>query len=306
MKFRSCLLIFCLVFYSCHNIESPGELIPPYSDFVKEENTEYLEVLIYGDAGKGSPEQQWTADEMSVYVSDVNNDIDFIINLGDSFYEEGVTSVTDSKWNSRFESVFDPAILNMPFFSILGNHDYRGNIDAQLEYISPFNDRWQMPSRYYSVKRTLPDSTEIEFLLIDTESLLYGDAEQLNWIADQLKNSTARWKIVAGHRPLFSYGAHGFNGSLIPRMQPILNNKADIFISGHEHDIQILGPLNEVYYIISGSAGASRNTGIGDLTVFATNRIGFITFLISYNQIICRVIESNSGVIYSSVLLEKS
>lgn len=302
-------ILYSIILISCNVIENPGELIPDSASYLKDVGTDYLEILAYGDAGKGSEDQQATADFMRSYVIDPDNDIDFIINLGDSFYDDGVASTTDPLWDSYFEDVYDPVVLDMPFYTILGNHDYRGNINAQLNYVSPNSDRWQMPARYYSFIETLPSlpfSTEIEFFFIDTESLFYGDADQLVWLDEELDNSTARWKIVSGHRPLFSYGGHGFNGSLIPRLQPILNNRADIYLAGHEHDLQILGPLNSVYYIVNGSAGDSRTTGVEGLSIFAAGRCGFMTFLISFNELVCRVIETDSGVIYTKILKSKS
>jgi acid phosphatase len=313
MKVSRCwyLILYIFSLLSCRYIVNPGELIPESDPYIKD-GGEYLELLAYGDAGKGSDNQQWTADDMNSYVSDGSNDIEFIINLGDSFYDNGVSSTSDPLWNSYFEDVYSPMVGNLPFYSILGNHDYRGSIDAQLEYEGANYvldvSGWQMPARYYSFIKTLPDAelTTIEFFFIDTESLFYGDAEQLVWLDNKLSDSTARWKIVAGHRPLFSYGSHGFDGSLIPRLQPLLNNRADIYISGHEHDLQILGPLNNVYYIVNGSAGASSTTGVGDLTVFAAGRSGFMAFLISRDHLVCRIIETNSGVLYSLILKDRS
>lgn len=44
---------------------------------------------------------------------------------GDNIYEEGVESVTDPLWSSRYCSVYtDPSILDIPWYAILGNHDY--------------------------------------------------------------------------------------------------------------------------------------------------------------------------------------
>ncbi len=302
-------IFFLLMLFSCQENFSSGELIPASVDYVKTGGTDYLEFIAYGDAGKGSSDQQLTADEMSYYVANsgvyVDNSITFIINLGDSFYDDGVTSTIDPLWNTLFEDVYNSTILDMPFYSILGNHDYRGNIDAQLDYVSPNNDRWLMPNRYYSISKILLDGTKIDFFFLDTELLFYGDAEQLVWIDESLSNSTAHWKIVLGHRPLYSYGSHGMNGALIARLQPILNNRADLYMSGHEHDIQILGPLYDVYHIVNGSAGSSRTTGVGDLTIFAAGRTGFMGFLISNNELVCRVIETSSGVIYTQILKSK-
>jgi len=298
-------LLILLNSLSCRNAFQPGELYPDYSEYSKIPGTEYLEVLVYGDAGNGSSEQIITADAMSHYVLNSGTDIDFVINLGDSFYPSGVDSVTDPLWTDHFESIYDPSVLNMPFYSVLGNHDYRGNILAQIEYRSPGNDRWQMPGRYYSQRRTLPDGSTMDFFFLDTERVYYGDQAQLEWLEKELDSSTAVWKIVCGHRPLFSYGYHGTSGSMITRLQPILNHKADLYLAGHEHDLQVLDEVHGVYYLISGSAGGVRSSGVGDLTLFAAGRPGFMNLLFSGTQIICNVIESDTGIVYSRILKEK-
>lgn len=300
---RSLIILYAAIAsLSCRG----DELLPSYTEYVKTGGVDYLEFISYGDAGKGSPEQQLVADQMSLYVADAANDVTFILNLGDNFYEDGVDSVTDPLWTDRFEDVYDQSTLNIPFYSILGNHDYRGDIQAQLDYVSPVNDRWKMPARYYAIRETLPDSTVIDFFLIDTERIFYGDTDQLLWLEEQLESSGARWIIVAGHRPLYSYGQHGSNGALIVRLQWLLDNRADLYIAGHEHDLQILGPLNGVTHIVNGSAGGTRPTGVGNLTTFAAGKSGFMGFLISNDHFVCRVIDKSEGLIYTAILKEKN
>ena len=279
-----------------------GELLPAYTPYVKDSGVEYLEILVYGDAGTGFAEQQAVADEMSAYVSDAATDVTFIINLGDSFYPDGVDSIDDPLWDLYFEDIYDPGVLTMPFYSILGNHDWNGSAAAQLLYESENSDRWRMPAKYYSFSETLPDATVVDFFFLDTVSLLAGDVDQLLWLDRQLEQSDARWRIVSGHHPLFSYGSHGFNGLLIALLQPILDGRADLYLAGHEHDLQILGPLNGVWHIVDGSAGTVRSTGVGDLTTFAASRSGFMALLISHDEIACRVLEAGAGEIYSAVL----
>jgi hypothetical protein len=45
---------------------------------------------------------------------------------------------------------------------VLGNHDYRSNPQAQVEYTKVSN-RWKIPERYYSFVVPIDDSTEAEF-----------------------------------------------------------------------------------------------------------------------------------------------
>ncbi len=58
----------------------------------------------------------------------------FVVAVGDNFYEDGVASVTDPHWQNSFEKVYTAPSLQVPWWAVLGNHDYHGNCDAQIEY----------------------------------------------------------------------------------------------------------------------------------------------------------------------------
>ena len=51
-------------------------------------------------------------------------------------YDEGVTSEDDPQFQAKFEDTFPAASLQIPWYLVGGNHDYYGNIDAQIEYSS--------------------------------------------------------------------------------------------------------------------------------------------------------------------------
>ena len=114
---------------------------------------------------------------------------------------------------------------------VLGNHDYSGNTDAQLAYTRK-NKRWTMPARYYKISKALPGSAA-DFFFLDTQHLKRDDwfgrlfsekpDEQLTWLEAELAASTARWKIVVGHHPVFSGGEHGDNDEMIRKLKPLLD-----------------------------------------------------------------------------------
>ena len=63
----------------------------------------------------------------------------------------------------------------------LGNHDRRGNIEAQIEY-SKRNPRWVLPSRYYAFE--IPafehlDVPPINVIVLDTIPLVCGDINKV-------------------------------------------------------------------------------------------------------------------------------
>lgn len=108
-----------------------------------------LSFIGLGDWGATGNQQQQVADQMAKTVAQV--DAQFIANIGDNFYEYGVTSVDDPQWENTFKQVYkQPQLVNVPWISTLGNHDYRppGNPEVQIDYKK--DSRWIMPKHYYS------------------------------------------------------------------------------------------------------------------------------------------------------------
>ena len=64
-------------------------------------------------------------------------DDDFVLLVGDNFYWDGVKDVNDKRFVQTFENTFSASLTNlkdMKFYMQSGNHDYKGNMTAQLEY----------------------------------------------------------------------------------------------------------------------------------------------------------------------------
>eukprot|EP00928_Gymnodinium_smaydae_P041052 TRINITY_DN27798_c0_g5_i1.p1 TRINITY_DN27798_c0_g5~~TRINITY_DN27798_c0_g5_i1.p1 ORF type:complete len:761 (-),score=113.92 TRINITY_DN27798_c0_g5_i1:368-2650(-) len=56
--------------------------------------------------------------------------VSWIVNVGDNFYFEGVTSVSDYHWHHEFEDMYRDEVFHVPWLSVLGNHDYGGDCCA--------------------------------------------------------------------------------------------------------------------------------------------------------------------------------
>jgi hypothetical protein len=110
-------------------------------------------------------------------------DAKFLINTGDNFYYCGVHSVTDSLWKTDFEDVYTDEATFVPWYGVLGNHDYAYNWSAQFEYKSPNKDRWQLPSAYYTRRILLGGSQYATFIFIDTNPCIakYRANEPSGW-----------------------------------------------------------------------------------------------------------------------------
>ncbi|PRQ40983.1 putative Acid phosphatase [Rosa chinensis] len=63
---------------------------------------------------------------------------------GDNFYDDGLKGVYDPAFKESFSNICNAQSLKKPYwFSVLGNHDYRGNVLAQLNpLLKRIDSRW--------------------------------------------------------------------------------------------------------------------------------------------------------------------
>lgn len=151
--------------------------------------------------------------------------VDIITPIGDNFYPSGLQSVRDAQVDSSWRDVYmaETGLSAVPFRAILGNHDYRGDIDAQIA-LSDAESMWHLPSRYYFQEEV---SGSVFLAFLDTTPLYYDEDEmhqmdgagnkpeaaaareqardaQISALERRLEHTSARVKVVFGHHPLFS------------------------------------------------------------------------------------------------------
>eukprot|EP00607_Mallomonas_marina_P004187 CAMPEP_0182428158 /NCGR_PEP_ID=MMETSP1167-20130531/21065_1 /TAXON_ID=2988 /ORGANISM="Mallomonas Sp, Strain CCMP3275" /LENGTH=373 /DNA_ID=CAMNT_0024610861 /DNA_START=395 /DNA_END=1516 /DNA_ORIENTATION=- len=218
-----------------------------------------------------------TAYEMGVYAWLIN--AQFVVALGDNFYNDGVESTSDSLWQSAFHDVYNSQYLQIPWYPVLGNHDYHGSPDSQVQRTLVDEGIWTMPSRYYAFNFTLNDGGNICFLFIDTcllnpeqgdtESMLEDyswkqrKSDHLQWIDDVLseQNKTSTWMVVAGHYPIYSMGEHGDDAYLIKDLLPILlKHKVHAYFAGHDHLHEHI-EMHDMHFFVTGGSGGRGPLG---------------------------------------------
>jgi len=271
-----------------------------------------------GDWGKPSSGLEATAKSMDL-VSRVKPP-SFILSLGDNFYPDGVSSSTDEQWETTFRQFFTGKNLFCPWYSVLGNHDYILNPQAQIDYYLESRDsRWTMPWRYYHVTKTY-DNFTIQIVCIDTvqldlisapgllprevirrEGLAQSVSDtQLVWIEETLGASTADWLIVIGHYPVYTGGYHGSNRNLINLLKPLfIKYKVDMYIAGHCHHLEHLTDSG-IEYVISGSGAKTGETNRVYQTKFNNKSNGYTIHEIANGVMKTSFIDSfSSQVLYS-------
>jgi tartrate-resistant acid phosphatase type 5 len=155
-----------------------------------------LHFLVLGDWGRGGDfHQRDVAEQMGKTAAQFKSQ--FIVAVGDNFYDAGVDSVTDPQWRTAFEDIYTAPSLHRPWKVILGNHDYQGSPEAQIAY-SRLSDRWHMPARYWTERLALPGGGTAEFFFIDTSPFLdrYQDSKKVK-IAGQDPKAQLAWLDAA-------------------------------------------------------------------------------------------------------------
>lgn len=163
--------------------------ITDYSIFDKKFN-----FYVANDLGRnGYYDQKPIAELMGQMAEEVGPE--FVLATGDVHHFEGVRSVNDPLWMTNYELIYSHPELMIDWFPLLGNHEYRSNTQAVLDY-SNISRRWTMPARYYT--KTFEDNgATIRILWVDTAPMIdkyrndsetYPDAckqdyqQQLSWI----------------------------------------------------------------------------------------------------------------------------
>ena len=104
--------------------------------------------------------------------------------LGDNIYDSGVTSVTDPQWQTKFEIPYMG--VNLPFYVVLGNHDYGGN-GAGTEFDKALRD--SVPGAGFSYTQPIEMNTNdlLAGIHSDVAVHLYGyDPVQLRLTSDKI------------------------------------------------------------------------------------------------------------------------
>ena len=169
--------------------------------------------------------------------------------------------------------------------------------------------------RYYSIEipaelpdwprngrggQELPRSQEpplVEVFVLDSNTLgseqtklAQGtDQAQLRWLTEALQRSSARWKVVAMHHPVyapkrcqwFRFGCRREDEALRAELEPILReNGVDVVFQAHQHLYARLRPQHGIRYFVTGGGGKAPDAFHEDeRTVLREDRGSFNHFV---------------------------
>lgn len=274
-----------------------------------------LTFLAIGDWGRGGEfSQRDVAKQMGAFAE--RTPVRFIVSTGDNFYEYGVTSSTDPRWQRSFEDVYTAKSLMVPWYVALGNHDHRGSAAAEIEY-GKTSPRWRMPDLYYTLTEKVSATSMLQLFVLDTSPFVSAyrgpvsltkvagldPKPQLAWLERELAKSDASWKIVVGHHPVYSAGEHGNTRELIRDVKPLLDRYGvQIYLNGHDHDLQHLRE-GAVHYFTSGAGSKTNEGGRDSRTLFSRGKTpGFMAFSVADDVMNVTVVDFNGKTLYTAAV----
>lgn len=219
--------------------------------------------------------------------------IECVVAPGDVHHFEGVRSVDDPLWMTNYELIYSHPELMIPWLPSMGNHEYRGNTQAVLDY-ARVSARWDIPARYYTQVIEDNDVT-VRIVMLDTTPLIdkyreddekYPDAgkqdvdAQLKWLDETLAAAKEDWVIVLGHHPVYADTDKSEKEriDMQNRVNTILLRHPNVamYVCGHIHTFQhIRKPGTDIDYVVNGSGSLSREVSPIDGTVFCAGKPGF-------------------------------
>lgn len=302
---RLAVIALCVLLYGTADAEDGIQVDRPSLSFI-----------VIGDWGRqGSRTQRRVAEAMDELAS--HTAIDLIISTGDNFYQDGVASENDPLWGKNYETVYWlPHLKAIPWYVVLGNHDYRGNVRAQIDY-GKRHRNWRFPHYYHEQRFFLDDAASTQFIFVDTSPFIHeyrkdldeypalkaqDPKAQMDWLRDTLNQSKPDWRVVIGHHPVYSSGRrHGDSEELQDLLTPLFaQHGVNAYFAGHDHHLEHYKPEGATHYFISGGGAEHRRVKHRADTKFAAASAGFAHVLINKSALQLRFINHKGKVLYST------
>jgi len=117
--------------------------------------------MVIGDWGRdGAFHQRQVATAMAQF-----RNARFVASTGDNFYQHGISSLRDPKWETSFQRIYEG--VPQRWYAVLGNHDYGGRVEAQIAKTF-HDDRWRMPDYWFDVRLDAYGRRDAHLFFINT------------------------------------------------------------------------------------------------------------------------------------------
>jgi hypothetical protein len=279
----------------------------PEAGMLSAGRTQRVDLLAMGDWGTGRDGQRIVAKALADYVRSTDAEFDGMLLAGDNFYVR-LRGVEDPQWRTLFEQMYDPDVLDFPFYASLGNHDYeQDKRQVQLDYarLNP-RSRWKLPSPWYRIDFPRESPLVTVFMLDSNRDLMPREHwhAQNRWLRDQLRerDKLGTWVLCVAHHPMFSNGDHGDIGPLQKTWGTLFEEHGvDFYVCGHDHDLQHLQISGwEMSFVLCGGGGAGVRPMRHDRRgPFSRSLNGFAHFTFTPQQVLVKFVDQRGEVVHA-------
>lgn len=195
-----------------------------------------------GDGADGSPRAQRVVTRMR------RKRFDRVLYLGD-VYGAGLLSFlrgdgTMTDYDKRYAPVYgDFARKTAP---TPGNHEWKQRRDGYEPYWTAVFGT--PPPAWYSFR-----VAGWQLLSLNSEAPHGPGSAQVRWLRAQVR-APGTCRLAFWHRPRYGFGRHGDAPDLAPLWEA-LRGRARIVVSGHDHNMQRLRPVDGITQYVSGAGG---------------------------------------------------
>lgn len=266
---------------ACTTVSAPPVDLPP----LRSAAPDRVRLAVVGDVGRGTRQQAQVASALRSWCAEAG--CDAVLIPGDLLYPRGMEAPDDPRAEDWVAAPYRDA---GPLYLALGNHDYgHGRNVEKAGWSMDWAARTEgveLPGPAYAV--ALGDVGGL--LVVDTNAAFQFDAGPAEAFLGERLPALDGWRVVMGHHPFRSNGPHGNAGAYEGwRGLPWLSGRAleslytstlcpdaDLFLAGHDHNLQILDHCG-VQLVVSGAGGAVREVvDRGNDAAFTAAAAGFV------------------------------
>ncbi|MEO9804096.1 MAG: metallophosphoesterase [Reichenbachiella sp.] len=184
---------------------------------------------------------------------------DFIVSLGDDSY----WCRLQNNFADNVEPFYGSYVRAGKFFPVLGNHDYKTNIPDIGDCTRGGKNGETLWKEYFSRNSTYYDYVrgDIHFFAMnfnpEEKDGRDVNSKQAQWLKRKLAASTAKFKVVYGHQPVYASCPKGDKHCSNPVLQwPYRKWGADVVLNGDNHYYE-RNLIDNYTYVVNGVGGAA-------------------------------------------------
>jgi hypothetical protein len=229
--------------------------------------------VLVGDLAQGLAAQKPIAYEIS------KQQPEFLVALGDIVYPTGRINQYLAFYWDTYNNVAEagpktgaPLMASVPFYPVLGNHDVSAKLPAVPDAFGayyffcpprggPGEGPWAtslgadeaLAAKFRAAAAdSYPNMDAYSFdygaahfvVLNDNKGMAFEAPAFRKWLADDLKTTAAKWKIVCFHIPAFHSSIKHYTEQQMRPLEPLFEEcGVDLVFSGHVHNYQRTVPL---------------------------------------------------------------